>query len=265
MNQENGKGILFGILGILTLIIAIMGASLAYFTATAMDTDPETIVVQAATVTISYVQGTSLTANDLIPTSFDVAEWAYKRGLEQNSESGVEVDQKCKDAKGYTVCSVFRFDVSNELGKNDTAIVGTITTITDTTKNKNDAEFDDLMYTIYEVNKEGDNVTNWNKLNLNNTKFLKKNVPGLNNVNGVTELFNHNVDPSDTLKANEVRIKAGEVKHFEMLIWLNELSTDLENDDGSGKQDGEQGLSYEGEIKVSVSGASDKITGTMGE
>ena len=82
MNQESGKGIIFGVLGILTLIIAIMGASLAYFTATAMDTDPEKIIVQAATVTISYDNGRNLEAKDLIPSSFAAAEWAYNRGIE---------------------------------------------------------------------------------------------------------------------------------------------------------------------------------------
>ena len=85
MNQESGKGIIFGVLGILTLIIAIMGASLAYFTATAMDTDPEKIIVQAATVTISYDNGRNLEARDLIPTSFAAAEWAYNRGIEKDN------------------------------------------------------------------------------------------------------------------------------------------------------------------------------------
>ena len=158
MNQENGKGIIFGVLGILTLIIAIMGASLAYFTATAMDTDPEKIIVQAATVTISYEQGTILEAKDLIPASFDVAEWAYNRGVEKDQETQIEEDMQCKDDKGYTVCSVFRFNVSNEAGKNDSAIVGTIKTTTDASKNKDSREFDNLMYTIYEVEYDNSNV-----------------------------------------------------------------------------------------------------------
>lgn len=264
MNQESGKGILFGILGILTLIIAIMGASLAYFTATAMDTDPNDIVVQAATVTISYLQGDILTATDLIPSSDKVVEWAYKRGEEEVDGVG-QVDQTCKDAKGYTVCSVFKFDVSNEAGKNDTAIVGTITTETEVNNNKDGKEFDNLQYTVYEITKdEGGNVIGGpTKINYQNTTFEKKDQQNeVTSIVGTTELFNHLVT-DDGLKANEVRIAAGEVKHFELVIWLNEVADDLENDDGAGKQDFEQGLSYTGKIKVSVSGASDKITGTM--
>lgn len=262
MNQENGKGILFGILGILTLIIAIMGASLAYFTATAMDSDPETIVVQAATVTISYLQGTILQANDLIPSGEEVVDWAYERGKEEIE--GPSLDYQCKDSRGYTVCSVFAFDVSNEAGKNATAIVGSITTQTNVADNKDGKEFENLMYTVYEVTKdESGNVTGRTKINNENTKFVKKDESGAGGVVGTSELFNHVVDSESNLKANEVRIDAGEVKHFELVIWLNELSANLETDDGTGKQDFEQGLKYEGKISVSVSGASDKITGTM--
>ena len=141
MNQESGKGIIFGVLGILTLIIAIMGASLAYFTATAMDTDPEKIIVQAATVTISYDNGRNLEARDLIPTSFAAAEWAYNRGIEKDQETQIEEDKQCKDAKGYTVCGIYRFSVSNEAGKNDSAIVGSIETATDVASNKDGREF----------------------------------------------------------------------------------------------------------------------------
>lgn len=261
MNQENGKGIIFGVLGILTLIIAIMGASLAYFTATAMDTDPEEIIVQAATVTIAFENGTSLEAKDLIPASFEVIDWAYKRGLVEN-ELGVQEDKQCIDDKGYKVCSVYRFSISNEAGKNDTAISGKITTTTDKTLNKDEREFENLMYTIYEV-QTADNwqtVTDRTEINTNHHTTFAKNAVGAN----TTEVFNHDVE--DELSANEYKVGAGEKKYFELVIWLNEKTEgNLADDTGEGNQDFEQGLTYSGTINVSVSGASDKITGTIGE
>lgn len=259
MNQENGKGIIFGVLGILTLIIAIMGASLAYFTATAMDTDPEEIVVQAATVTIAFENGSTLEAKDLIPATYDVVEWAYKRGMVENG-LGIEEDKQCIDDKGYKVCSVYRFSISNEAGKNDTAIAGTITTTTDAASTNEGKEFENLQYTLYEV----ETPDNWNTIN-NRTEINENHHTTFSKTAGTaTQVFNHDVT-DDELTANEYKVEAGVKKYFELVIWLNEKTTgDISSDNGEGNQDFEQGLYFSATINVSVSGASDKITGTIG-
>lgn len=238
MNQENGKGIIFGVLGILTLIIAIMGASLAYFTASGMSAE-EPIEVTAATVTITYIQGEVLRANELIPATPTVAKWAYNRD-----------DEQCKDSKGYQVCSVFRFSASNEAGRNDQKIVGTITTTTDLESLGQEEEFRNLSYTIYDVSDDGTR----NEINGELTKLAQS--------GGKTQLFNTGSGDST---ANEYLIEAGSIHNFEILVWLNEQSLDLENDTGEGNQDFEQGLSYTGLVEIAISNASDKVTGTIGD
>jgi len=242
MNQESGKGIIFGVLGILTLIIAIMGASLAYFTASGMSAE-EPIEVTAATVTITYIQGEVLRANELIPSTKDVAVWAYNREASADGQP-----QQCKDSKGYQVCSVFRFAASNEAGRNDQKIVGTITTTTDTASLGQEAEFENLAYTIFYIDAEGDRV----EINNNLTKLAKS--------GGKTQLFTR--DETDEYGVNEFIIEAGSIYNFEVLVWLNEKSTDLENDTGEGNQDFEQGLSYSGLVEIAISNASDKVTGS---
>jgi len=245
MNQENGKGIIFGVLGILTLIIAIMGASLAYFTASAMSGE-DPIEVTAATVTISYIQGQILRANELIPATSTVVDWAYERGVDEETQE----DMQCKDAKGYEVCSVFRFDASNEAGRNDQRIIGSITTTTDLAALEQENEFRNLSYTVYTVSDNGDRT----KINPELTKMAQS--------GGKTQLFNNG---SGDAGANEVLIEAGSIKHFEIVVWLNEQATDLENDTGEGNQDDEQGLSYTGLVEISISNASDKVTGEIGD
>lgn len=246
MNQESGKGIIFGVLGILTLIIAIMGASLAYFTASAMSAD-EPIEVTAATVTISYIQGEILRANELIPATSTVVDWAYNRtDVDRETQESLQ----CKDNLGYQVCSVFRFDASNQAGRNDQRIIGTITTTTDTASLGQENEFRNLSYTVYDVDDEG----NRTKINPNLTKLAQ--------FGGKTQLFNTGSGDSS---ANEFLVEAGSIHHFEIVVWLNEQSTDLENDDGSGNQDDEQGLSYTGIVEIGISNASDKVTGTIGD
>lgn len=246
MNQESGKGIIFGVLGILTLIIAIMGASLAYFTASAMSGE-DPIEVTSATVTVSYIQGQILRASELIPATDSVVDWAYKR---TDSDPETNASMQCKDAKGYEVCSVFRFSASNEAGRNNQIIKGTITTTTDLETLKQENEFRNLSYTVYEVDSEGTRT----KLNPNLTTLAKS--------GGKTELFN---DGTGENGYNTVEIGAYSTRNFEIVVWLKEQSTNLENDNGSGNQDDEQGLSYSGIVEISVADSTDKVTGTIGE
>ena len=256
MNQENGKGIIFGILGILTLIIAIMGASLAYFTASASAAETP-ITVTSATVTITYMQGDILTAEELIPSDFDVVKLTYNRT--GNDEDGNPL--QCKDAKGYQVCSVFRFKASNEAGKNNQKITGSITTTTDLATLGQEKEFDNLKFAVFKVkhDEEGNPVIDEETgkvvreeigdyschAKLKPTTTLEEGGP-------VSQLFD---DCSGESDANELELLAGEIGEFEIVIWLDETG---------GVQD-EQGLGYSGQIQIGVSGASDQITGEYEE
>ena len=53
MEREDKRGIFFGVIGVLTLIVAIIGASLAYFSINARSRE-NALTVQAATVKIVY-------------------------------------------------------------------------------------------------------------------------------------------------------------------------------------------------------------------
>ena len=116
------------------------------------------------------------------------------------------------------------------------------------------------MYTIYEVAygdpNEPSTITSRTEINVNHHikfgKFGEK-----------TDMFTH--DAMEGLQANEVKVPAGTKKYYEILIWLNEKSNDVTTDNGEGNQDAEQGLTYTGVVNVTVSGASDKITGTIGQ
>lgn len=277
MNQEreNGKGIIFGVLGILTLIIAIMGASLAYFTASASAADEE-IKVTSATVTITYVQGDILTAEELIPSDFDVVKLTYERTGTDDQGNTLQ----CKDSKGYQVCSVFRFKASNEAGRNNQKITGKITTLTDITALGQEREFENLRFAVFKVqhDENGDPVyDDYGKIvreeigsetchgYLKPTTTLELDSLGKPS----TQLFNKCTGAEADAFGNnpdyEVDLLAGEIAEFEVVIWLNELSEDLSNDDGSGNQNFEQGLSYTGQIEIGVSGASDVISGEYSE
>ena len=80
MEREDKRGIFFGVIGVLTLIVAIIGASLAYFSINVQSRD-DALTVQAATVKIVYNDGDALAVSNIIPASQAVALETYRRFL----------------------------------------------------------------------------------------------------------------------------------------------------------------------------------------
>ena len=65
MKDNRGTTILLTVIGISTLLVAVVGATFAYFSATVVETDPDKdgqdVVVQAATVgTITFTHGNTI-------------------------------------------------------------------------------------------------------------------------------------------------------------------------------------------------------------
>lgn len=133
--RENGQGIFFGVIGVATLIVAMIGATLAYFTATAKS-DEGAVSAKAATVAIKYSDSQVVTADSLIPASEDVVQTAYQYNLDDSEDT-----TQCLDKHGRQVCSVYHFEVENQ--GTETAITGNFTVV------KN--EFTNLKYMVYDV------------------------------------------------------------------------------------------------------------------
>jgi len=122
MENHNGKGpgIFYGVIGVATLVVAIIGATFAYFTATAENTT--TIQGEAANTGLSLEVthlSTSATAG-LIPLTATDLQKAV------TGSSKVEADNKsCLDDNGNSVCQVYSIKVTNE-GTATAAITGTL-------------------------------------------------------------------------------------------------------------------------------------------
>ena len=120
MENNNGKGIFYGVIGVATLVVAIIGATFAYFTATA--TNDNTIAGNAATVGLNLAveKVTTAATGDLIP-------------LDQVDPTGeaqlplaLQATQSCVDDNGNTVCQVYKITVTNN-GSSTAVLSGTLT------------------------------------------------------------------------------------------------------------------------------------------
>lgn len=103
-NENNKSHIFYGVIGIATLMLAIIGATFAYYTATA--SNDNTITGNAATIGFDLKVAKVTDADDqkggLIPMSNNMMEQALKSG------NGI-----CLDNNGNAVCQVYKITVIN--------------------------------------------------------------------------------------------------------------------------------------------------------
>ena len=101
-NNRKGPGIFYAVVGVATLVVAIIGATFAYFSATtAPNTDitGTTADVQAMKLTVSPVANP--TEQKLVPQ--------HKVGL----PTAFKATTACVDANGNAVCKVYKINITN--------------------------------------------------------------------------------------------------------------------------------------------------------
>ena len=272
-NDNKARDIFYGVIAIATLIVAIVGATLAYFSVTANSAEG-VINATAATVSIEYNDGQQVTAQakNLIPATLDVVKKVYEKNIKTIDSSELNPDEEitanaCIDDYGREVCSAFRFTVRSDITKEITAAL----------KNEHNG-FTYLGYAVYDVT-----VGEWLKLNDNGAESLPLTM--CSNENKVTEGQTddipdcYTIDQStqaktyDTTRAvnsifgttipegtEEVRFKtklAESQPHvFELVLFIRE---------NQGNQNIDQGKNYRGTIVVDVVGSEGEITGKVND
>ena len=119
-NNRRGSEIFLGVIGVATLVVAIIGATFAFFSASA-NSEEDAITTGSTTITLDYEDDTLGIRNLLIPASERVATYA---ALNQTG-TGSGNNLQCTDDYGNEVCSVYEFTVSNS-GTTPQAITFTV-------------------------------------------------------------------------------------------------------------------------------------------
>ena len=132
MENNNGKGIFYGVIGVATLVVAIIGATFAYFSATA--TNDTVIQGNAAQIGLSLdVEKVSTdAAAGLIPMN----DADVSKGLKGDAATESKM---CVDKNGNTVCQVYQITVTNN---------GTATAVVNGTLNITGATFANLKWQL---------------------------------------------------------------------------------------------------------------------
>ena len=156
-NDNRGKDIFYGVVAIATLIVAIIGATLAYFSVTASSNEGA-VNATAAIVSIEYNDGQQVTAQakELIPATLEVVQQVYESKVSTLTHEDLTTENVCIDRNDRQVCSAYRFTVRSDVER----------TITATLNNEHNG-FTYLSYAVYDITNK-----TWLQLNDEGAKDL---------------------------------------------------------------------------------------------
>lgn len=202
MNKEEKRGIFLGILGIVILLLAIVGASYAWFTA--RDRSKDNVVnVKAAEIQIVYVDGREMNVTGLIPGKENIVFETVRRALAGESNKNGEKYTLCQDDTGHTVCGVYNFELTNNGSDN----VSVMASIEPSTLKEGEVKFTHLKYAIYDTTTD---EVKGNKLNVGNITYNTFDILGSN-----------------------YTVPGGSTKKFRIIVWLDEVGEDNNIDQGA--------------------------------
>ena len=161
-NEKKGRGLFYFVIAFAVIIIAIVGATYAYFTASTRTNEENSITTGSTSLKLGIETDDTGANYDLIPTTAQIAKYAYamqkeikyvepeecvtyKKDETSNPTSECLVKKKqanstCIDDSGSAVCSTYSYTIIN-----DNVNPQTLTMYLGTTYN----EFKNLWFAVY--------------------------------------------------------------------------------------------------------------------
>lgn len=108
-NNRKGPGVFYAVVGVATLVVAIIGATFAFFSAS--NVDPNTDTVQGQTATAASV---TLSVTQVFPDAESGLSAKLGRIVPlKATDMGTALTNKCVDKNGYVACQVYKVVVAN--------------------------------------------------------------------------------------------------------------------------------------------------------
>ena len=250
MENSKGRGIFLGVVSVATLIVAIIGATFAWFSASVSSGENDVNLT-------AYQFDADLTVERVFPTptpenaSRKIIPFVPDKVLREGQENETnnmnyalnEATNKCVDSSGYLVCSLYKITVTNN-GSDAIELDGSVTTM-ETTSTPTE--------TGTTLTANGDlkaQIISYADGKYTYTHNLSKALALPNTVSGSGKLI---MDPA-TLTVGAT--PGANTAELYVLVWLN---------DSTGNQSSMMGASYKGQFIFSAvgMGAGNQLTGTF--
>ena len=242
-NNRKGAGIFYAVVGVATLVVAIIGATFAYFSAS--DTNSTTITgntASAAGISLDIVDITETGAN-MIPLNLKTGD-SSKDTVDQFTPA---MTGKCKDVNGNNVCEVYKITITNNSTTSTIDVRGDLT-LTEGAKN--------MKWQLL-------NVTNDTKATFAATEITGHEVDSasVTSVTQTGQLVREGLDDAVGTGTNARKTLAKQATAtYYVLIWLEEMGTDQGGDDAD--------KSFKGTVNfnaVDAQGATSGITASFAQ
>ena len=243
--RKRGSEIFLGVIGVATLIVAIIGATFAFFSAST-SSDEDAITAGSTTISLNYTDttGTNLRSS-LIPASERVATYA---ALNQTG-TGAGANKQCTDDNANEVCSVYQFTVTNPSATTSQDITFTI----DVALNG----FTNLKYKIYS-GEASDLTAGTTEPAVSESTVLATGI-----FPSVASGDNHQTVNLTGLNSHLDTTSPGNAVTFTMVIWLNETNSNQSaGASASSPESDEAGKSFAAQMVV-TSGSGNGVTGVI--
>ena len=261
MEENNRKGNSFyAVIGVATLVVAIIGATFAYFSASRVnDTDIQGTTAEAGGLTVVANRITTGTNDSIIPLNLIVNQ-TDKDTVDQFDKA---MENKCKDSLGNNVCDIYEVIVSN-LSKTSTVNVQGKLTLSGSETNTTN-----MYWTLINADVAKDTTGEQTTYTFNGataiadfamvpqakegflTYAADKEPDGLNKAQSLTLYGTDNSDAGESSKT------------FYVLVWLEETGAEQQDEDASTT---EQKRAYKGTITfdaVDANGTKSGVTATF--
>ena len=248
--ENNGKGtnIFLGVIGVATLIVAIIGATFAFFGAEITGGEGN-LATSSTTLALGYSDDITGLKTALIPAEYWIADYAAK------DETHIGQYGQCIDTNNNQVCSVYDFTIGNPNKTTAQTLHASINAVTN--------GFTDLFFRIYEIsNEDGTTLTEVVGPTRMPAEGQSKPLEALTQIlepskNDSGEL---SVDaPEDytlVTKENNDGTKQYNRKTYRMVMWIEETKTN--------QTEGNAGKSFAGSIYFTTAQGDTGVTGVIG-
>lgn len=255
MENRRGNEIFLGVIGVATLLVAIIGATFAYFSASAQSGN-EAITTESAELALGYDDDPSELSTDLIPAADNLAlfagtnaDWIAKNEFTYTDEDGETQTYNgkglCKDDYNNDICGIYTFTIGNPNYNTAMDIQAYITS----TKN----EFSNIYFAIYDEENtqvvaptifpetgetygddEGETaLAGLTQKLYGSAKDVGEDGNPIASFDPLKPTTYTRVDANGNTIDEDVKIAANR-RTYKMVIWVHEMGTD-QTDDDSGK------------------------------
>ena len=237
MENKKGSGIFLGVVSVATLVVAIIGATFAYFSASVSSNEgaigATAYEFDVKVTNIKMIQpGDVNSLGGIIP--MNVNTQVSGKGMLLYALN--DATQKCVDTNNYQVCALYEATLSNG-GSQDVTL--NLAVMTDTNEAGSGGEaFSDLTFQAL--------TENTGTYSLNGTAKTLKTAPG------------ESVDIENV--SITIPEKTPEYKHY-FVVYLNEPRNN--EDTGEKDQSKQMGAKYTGSLVYTTSQGGNRLTGTF--